>query len=69
MNPLKTMPKPVKSLCARVGMERTRKAAWDAAKALRAEARAMLDAGRTDDEVLAWLQGELGAALTSQSRR
>ena len=69
MKSIRTMPKPIKSLCARVALERTRKAAWDAAKALHAEARVMLSAGRTEDDVLAWLHGELCTALAAQARR
>ena len=68
MNAPKTMPKPLKSLCARVALERTRGAVWDAAKVLRVKSREMLDAGRSEVDVEAWLHGELAAAVASQSR-
>jgi hypothetical protein len=41
---------------------------WDAAKVLRVKSREMLDAGRSEVDVEAWLHGELAAAVASQSR-
>lgn len=60
---------PVKSLCNKIALERTRPATWQTAARLRSEAQDKLTAGRSAGEVEAWLQALLGDALVAQARR
>ena len=60
---------PVKSLCNKIALERTRPAQWNEAAQLRRKANDMLGSGQSDDAVIAWLQALLGDALQAQARR
>ena len=60
---------PVKSLCSKIALERTRPAQWNEASQLRRLAINMLDSGHSDGAVIAWLQALLGDALQAHARR
>lgn len=60
---------PVKSLCNKVALERTRPAQWNEANQLRRQAIDMLGSGQSDGAVIAWLQALLGDALQAHARR
>ena len=60
---------PVKSLCNKIALERTRPVQWHEASQLRRKAIDMLGSGQSDGAVIAWLQALLGDALKSHARR
>ena len=65
---MKTLPKELKSICARIALEQSRRAQWDSAAALRKEAQAMLALGQDSALVKAHLDGLLLDAVVAQAR-
>jgi hypothetical protein len=64
---MKTLPKELKSICARIALEQSRRAQWDSASALRKEAQVMLALGQDSARVKAHLDGLLVDAVAAQS--
>ena len=62
------LPPPVRSLCSKIALERTRPAQWNEATQLRRKAIDMLGSGQSDGAVIAWLQALLGDALQAHAR-
>ncbi len=56
----------LKSMCAKIALERSRPAQWRAAKELRIIVRTKLEAGEPTTAVEAWLHQQLRDALAAQ---
>ena len=63
------LPAEIKSLCARVALEKTRPMQWQTGAELRKQAQAMLASGQPQMMVHAHLQALLADSLAAQARR
>lgn len=57
----------IKSLCARIALERTRPIQWQTAQELRKDCQRVLASGEPIEGVQAWLRGLLGDAMKAQA--
>ena len=64
----RTIPKELKTLCARLAHERCKQIAWANSKTLRIQVAERIAAGETETAVAAWLVGELVRAAGEQVR-
>lgn len=67
MKPL--LPKEIKSICARIALEQSRRVQWNTAAALRKDAQAMLATGKDAALVKAHLDGLLADAVKTQAKQ
>jgi hypothetical protein len=63
---MKTLPKEIKCICARIALEQSRRAQWDSASALRKETLAILTLRKDAAPVKGHLDGLLLEALKTQ---
>jgi len=58
----------LKTLCAKIALERTRPAQWQTAAELRKDTTRILASGKPVEGVQAWLEGLLVDAVTAQRK-
>ncbi len=64
---MKSLPKEIKSICARIALEQSRRAQWQSAAALRKDAQAMFALGQDSALVKAHLDALLLDAVKAQA--